>query len=75
MKYRVYGSVPVSVTITVEAESEEAAIEAAYNEFPGLTSYCGNGGIDQLVGVYDDAVSLGACGAESEFTEAEPQSP
>jgi len=75
VKYRVYGSVPVAVTMTVEAESAEAAIEAAYNEFPGLTGYCGNGGTDQLVGVHDSAVSLDAGYSEPEFTEAEPQSP
>jgi hypothetical protein len=75
VKYRVYGSVSVGVTIKVEAESEEAAIEAAYSEFPGLSGYCGNGGTDKLVGVYDSAVSLDAGYSEVEFTEAEPQSP
>jgi hypothetical protein len=71
MKFTVYGSVPVSVCMTVEADTEEAAIEAAYEEFPGLSGYVGNGGTDQLVGVCDRRVSLDA-GGEPEFTDAEP---
>lgn len=42
-----------AVNITVEAEDEEAAIEAAF-EFGDKPSLCaGNGGWDKLVGVTD----------------------
>lgn len=54
MKYRVTGKMQVSVGITVEAESEEEAIEKAYEEFGGVHSYCGNGGMDKLIGVSKD---------------------
>ncbi len=50
-KYDVHGTVPVVVTITVEAENEEAAIEIASREFNGVHSYVGNGGFDKLIGV------------------------
>lgn len=70
-KWIVYGSVPVSVQMTVEAETKEDAIELAHQEFPGLSNYAGNGGMDQLVGVHDSSVSLDADYAEPEFTDAE----
>lgn len=70
-KWTVWGTVPVGVRMIVEADNEEDAMQAAYLDFPGLTGYAGNGGIDQLVGVNDRSVSLDADGGEVEFTEAE----
>lgn len=48
MKYRVSGNIQVSVGITVEAKSEEEAIEKAYEEFGGINDYGSNGGIDMI---------------------------
>jgi hypothetical protein len=70
-KWNVYGSVSVGVRMTVEADSQDEAISAAYENFPGLNGYAGNGGHDQLVGVNDSACSLDPGGAEPKFTEAE----
>ena len=72
MKFIVYGSVSIGVSIEVEADSADLAIDQAYVDFPGLSNYCGNGGSDQLVGVNDEKVSLDAGYAEAEFAEAEP---
>ncbi len=54
MKYRVIGTIQVSVGIIVEAENEDDAIQKAYKEFGGVTGYCGNGGTDKLIGVDGD---------------------
>lgn len=70
-KWRVYGEVNVGVTITVEADSEEAAIDAAYEEFDGLSGYAGNGGSGKLVGTTCSNAYLSPDG-EVEFTETEP---
>lgn len=51
MVYDVHGTAKVVVTVTVEAETEEEAIEKATEEFGGLYGFVGNGGIDKLVGV------------------------
>lgn len=51
MKYRVSGNITVSVGITVDANSEEEAIERAYEEFGGVNSYAGNNGYNKLIGV------------------------
>lgn len=56
--YRVYGNVNVGVTIEVQAESKEEAIEIAENEFSELVPFAGNGGMDRLVGTDLDNVSL-----------------
>lgn len=50
-KYDVHGVVPVVVHITVEAESEEQAIEIAGKKFKGVHEYMGNNGYDKLIGV------------------------
>ena len=70
MKYRVIGETTVTVYLDVEAESEEEAIEAAYKEVSSLTAYCGNGGMDKLVGVSlsNASVDAGDC---IEWKEAE----
>lgn len=52
--YRVYGTTTVSVTKEVWANSEDEAIEKAYEQLPCLTAYCGNGGYDKLVGVEEE---------------------
>lgn len=70
-KWKVYGTARVGVTVTVEAETAEEAIDAAYDEFNGLTGYAGNGGTGKLVGTSSSNVSLDANGGETEFTEAD----
>lgn len=57
-KYKVYGLVTVNVTKEVWANSEDEAREKAYDQLPCLTSYCGNGGYDKLVGVEEDDESV-----------------
>lgn len=69
--YKVHGSVSIGVTMTVEAETQEEAMEKAYEQFHGLTNFAGNGGTDQLVGVYDTSCSLDAGYGEPEFNEVE----
>ena len=49
-KYTVTGYANVVVEVTVEAENEEEAIEKAYDNV-SIDNYCGNGGIDKLIGV------------------------
>lgn len=57
-KFVVNGIAEVMVLFEVEAETEEEAIEKAYEECDGLTAYCGNGGTDKLVGVNSSDVSI-----------------
>lgn len=55
MKYRVHGSVTIGVSMVVEADSEEEALETANEEWPGLTNYAGNGARgSRLLGPYVD---------------------
>ena len=70
--WKVYGSIPVSVTVTVDADTKEDAIEVAYEEFEGLTNYAGNGGTDKIIGTSDENVSLNTDYNEPKFTDAEP---
>ena len=70
-KFYVNGSVEIGVTIEVEAETKEEAIEKAYEQMPYLQNFCGNGGTDQIVGVYDKSVSLCSDYSEPTFTEAD----
>lgn len=72
MKFNVYGSVKVWVTIEVEADDEQHAIEVAKNEFGGLTGYAGNGGMGKLVGTSESNVTLDVGDDYGDFTEAEP---
>jgi hypothetical protein len=44
----------VFVTVTIEAENEEEAIDIALDE-ASIGAYCGNGGHDKLIGVTGDA--------------------
>lgn len=55
--YLVEGTAQVLVSIEVEAESQDEAIEVAYDMQIDLDSYCGNGGMNKLVGT-----SLDECG-------------
>ena len=57
-KYKVEIPYIVFVTAKVEAENEDDAINAAFDEGAGLTGYCGNGGGDKLVGVYGANLSV-----------------
>lgn len=72
MKYRVIGTIQVSVGITVEAENEDDAIQKAYEEFGGVTGYCGNGGTDKLIGVDGDTEWIEADGIV-EFNDVEEE--
>jgi hypothetical protein len=72
MKYQVRGFTKVFITIEVEAESPDEAIDIAYDDFCGMSSYCGNGGMDKLVGVAQSNVSLDPSD-DFEFTEAYPE--
>lgn len=57
-KYRVYGHTTVTVVIDVFADNEEDAKETAYAQRDSLTAYCGNGGVDKLIGVDNDEESV-----------------
>lgn len=59
-KYTVGIPYIVVVTAIVEAESESDAVDAAFDDGASLTSYCGNGGNDKLVGVYGSNLSVEA---------------
>lgn len=58
-KYRVCGTTTVTVYKEVWANDEDEAIDKANDELSSLTAFCGNGGIDKLIGVdgYDESVS------------------
>ncbi|RRJ62420.1 hypothetical protein EHV15_05240 [Paenibacillus oralis] len=70
-KYKVWGNFTGAVSITIEADSEDEAFDKAYAEFQGIGSFVGNGGIDKLIGVYEDNESIDADGAEVHWNEAE----
>jgi hypothetical protein len=69
-QYKVTGSTYCIVTVIVEAENEDDAIEIADEKFSGITSFCGNGGVDKLIGVSGDDESI-YCDGEMEWSEAE----
>jgi hypothetical protein len=70
--YRVFGKTSVTVSIVVEANTPEEAIECADEEFGGINGFCGNGGADKLIGVYGSNESIEEDGSEIEWFEAEP---
>lgn len=72
MKFTVHGTATIYVSIVVEAENENDAIDVAYDEFGGIRGYAGNGGRDKLVGVAESNVSIEP-GDEYEFTGAEKE--
>ena len=61
-KYRVCGTVVVSVFKEVWANSESEAYDKAYSELDNLTEYVGNGSYDRLVGVENEGESVAADG-------------
>jgi hypothetical protein len=48
----------VFVTVEVEAENEESAIEEGLNDSV-INAYCGNGGNDKLIGVSEGSIEAG----------------
>ena len=61
-KYKVYGTVAVSVYKEVWAHNESEAYDKAYDELDSLTEYCGNGSYDRLIGVENEGESVAADG-------------
>ena len=59
-KYSVRGTTVVTVTKEVWANNEDEAYDKAWQKLDSLTAFCGNGGIDKLVGVYDNDASVSA---------------
>lgn len=72
-KYIVSGEVTAYISVELEAESKEEALEMAYEECSGPMSFVGNGGTDKLIGVCDtDSATVSInCDEEIEYTEAE----
>lgn len=72
-KYIVSGEVTAYISVELEAESKEEAIEMAYEECSGPMNFVGNGGTDKLIGVCDtDSATVSInCDEEIEYTEAE----
>ena len=68
--YTVTGYAIVVVEVTVEAENEEEAIQKAYDNV-SIDNYCGNGGIDNLIGVCDTDEATASIYADSELEFAE----
>lgn len=72
-KYIVSGEVTAYISVELEAESKEEALEMAYEECSGPMDFVGNGGTDKLIGVCDTnsaTVSIN-CDEEIEYTEVE----
>lgn len=69
-KYRVMGTVMVSVYKEVWAHNEDEAYEKAYDQLDNLTEYVGNGSYDRLVGVENEGESVAADGM-IEYTDIE----
>ena len=61
-KFKVYGSVTISVYKEVWAHNEEEAYDKAYDELDTLNEYCGNGSYDRLIGVENEGESVAADG-------------
>lgn len=59
-KYNVLGNTSVTVCVTVEADSEEDAMNKANEQFHGIYSYYGNGGVNKLIGVKGSNESIAA---------------
>lgn len=72
-KYIVTGKVTAFISVEIEAENEEEAIEKAYEECSVPMNFVGNGGCDKLIGVCDtdDAIVSIACDDEVEYTDVE----
>jgi len=72
-RYKVYGTIEILVSMIVEADDEEAAIEIANEDFDGLQDYAGNGRVGgALVGTNNSNVTIHSdSGIAPEFNEAE----
>lgn len=72
-KYIVTGKVTAFISVELEAENEEEAIEKAYEECSGPMDFVGNGGCDKLIGVCNtDSADISIeCNDEVEYTEVE----
>lgn len=68
--YEVRGNLVIEVVKRVKAHDEDEAIDLAERLFSGLESYCGNGGIDKLIGVSEDSESVEDVGNCVVWTEA-----
>lgn len=69
-KYTVTGYANVVVEVTVEAENEEEALEKAYQNV-SIDNYCGNGGVDKLIGVCNTDEATASIYADSELDYVE----
>ena len=69
-KYKVFGHTTVIVATEVFAENEDDAKEVALNQRDSLTAFCGNGGLDKLVGVDGEEESVSA-DEEIEYDDVE----
>ena len=52
-KYRIPYKGTLTVYVEVEAENKDEAIEKAEEVDTSISQFCGNGGCDKLIGVYD----------------------
>lgn len=69
--YKVHGTVTIGITMTVEADSPDEAMEKADEEWPGLSDYAGNGeSHGKLIGTSEECLSLDAGEDYPEFSEA-----
>ena len=59
MKYFVRAVVPAFLTVEVEAEDKESAIELALDDM-SLCNFAGNGGTDKIIGTTSENVSIEA---------------
>lgn len=59
MEFEITGMTEVYFTMRVEADCLNDALREAEEKLGGgLTPFCGNGGTDHLLGVYDNRISL-----------------
>lgn len=68
--FRVFGHTTVNAMTVVYAKDEDDALAKASNKLDMLTAYCGNGGLDKLVGVDGSHDSVSA-DEEIEFDDVE----
>lgn len=68
-RFKVYGSVDVDVVVEVEANDEDGALDAAYDQLNSLSEFIGNG-FGKLIGVPAD-VDAYLTPNTIEYTEAQ----
>lgn len=73
MKYRVSGTIELAVDMLVDADTPETAIDVAYDTWPGMANYVGNGKRGgAMCGPYQDETDANIdCDGDPVFTEAE----